>query len=421
MHQRRRLTIFAGMFGNALEWYDFTIYTFFSPVIAALFFPTQDKFISLIMTFSVFALGFLVRPFGAVLFGYIGDHFGRRKALILSMILMSIPTLLLAFLPDYFKIGIAAPILLTVLRILQGTAISGELTTASAFLVEHAPAHRRGLYGSLIMCGAFFGIVVSSIVAAIIQNTMTQIDITTWGWRIGFLIGGLVGLLGLIVRIFSHETALYEKLSAQEKNNISVFTHLLGLNWRAVFLSVWLTSIMAVGNYFLIAFFNVYLTQNIGLPAKEVTIINALSLSLIIFLFPLAAMLSDYIGRKKILAAGMIGFIIFIYPIFWLLIQKNIWLALLALVIYDFLLASITGLIPTTLAELFETHNRTSALSIGYNLSLALFGGTAPIVALLLIKFTDNLYSPAWYLIACAILGLFALAYISESHKKALL
>jgi MFS family permease len=189
----RKKTFFAGIFGNTLEWYDFTAYAFFAPILAKLFFPLSNPFTSLLLTFGVFALSFLVRPVGALFFGYIGDHFGRRTALIISIIVMSLPTLFLGLLPNYATIGIAAPVLLTILRMTQGLAVSGELTSATSFLVEHAHEKRRGFAGSLAMWSAFIGITLSSIVVTSITMAITDQQLTTWGWRVPFVLGGLLG------------------------------------------------------------------------------------------------------------------------------------------------------------------------------------------------------------------------------------
>lgn len=418
---KNKLTILAGIFGNALEWYDFTIYAFFAPLLAKLFFPTQDPFISLLLTFSVFALGFLVRPAGAIFFGYMGDHFGRKKALVLSIIVMSVPTLLLAFLPAYHQIGLAAPILLTLLRLIQGTAVSGELTTATSYLVEHAPHNKRGLAGSLAMCSATFGIMISSGIATLMTNILPGEQLASFGWRVAFAIGGIAGLIGLAFRIMSPETMLYQQ-SIDDKDYIrsSVIKHLYELNWKLVLVAIFLTCAMAVGNYFLIAYFNTFLIKYVGLPATQVMAINLFCLAFITILLPLMGSLSDKIGRKLVLGSGIIGLLIFSYPIFWLISQKNIYFAFIGEICFVVVLAPIAGLIPTVLAELFETHNRNTSLSMGYNISLAVFGGTAPLVALSLVEYFNNYFMPAYYIMLMALISFIVLVELKESFQEKL-
>jgi proline/betaine transport protein TphA len=417
-------TMLAGVFGNALEWYDFTAYAFLAPILAEIFFPAHDPFISLLMTFSVFALGFLARPFGALLFGYLGDSLGRRKALIISIIVMSLPTFLLGLLPTYATIGIMAPILLTILRLLQGTAVSGELTSAAAYLVEHAGENRRGWAGSLVMCSAFVGITLSSAMITLFTETTTHEHLLSWGWRLPFLLGGIIGLAGLIIRLRSAETHLFEQSKILESGETSttVFAHLTGiLRHKAVWLAMLLTCIMAVGNWFFIAYFNTFLTKQVNLPIREVMLINFIILCLFTLLLPLLGMLSDNVGRKPVLKIGIIGFILLSYPIFWLLNHGSIITAFAGELLFAVILAFIVAVIPTALAELFQVRTRNSGMALGYNFSLALFGGTAPLIALALVARTGNHFAPAYYLILCALVSLVALNRLKESFREELI
>lgn len=416
--------IFAGVFGNALEWYDFTAYAFFAPIFAELFFPAHDPFVSLLITFSVFALGFLVRPLGAMFFGYLGDSLGRRKALIVSIIVMSAPTLLLGLIPTYATIGIAAPLLLTALRIIQGTAVSGELTSAAAYLVEHAGQRRRGLAGSLVMCSAFIGITLSSAVATLFTEIVSHQQLLAWGWRLPFIIGGLIGMIGLIIRMRMTETALFQqtKTTLGAENTTSMLKHLGSImRHRSVWLAILLTCIMAVGNWFMIGFFNTLLIKNIGLPMKPVMLINFFTLCVFTLLLPCMGLLSDSVGRKPVLSVGIVGFIIFSYPIFWLLTQGNIAMALAGELLFAVILSCIASIIPTALAELFQVRTRNSGMALGYNISLALFGGTAPLVAIALISHTGSHFAPAYYLILCAVISGWALSQLKESYRDHLL
>lgn len=413
MLKKQKKIIVAGAIGNTLEWYDFTIYAFFVPIIAKQFFPNQDSFISILATFGVFAIGFLVRPLGAILFGYIGDHAGRKKALVLSMFVMSFPTFLIGLLPDYFSIGVWAPILLVSLRIIQGLAVSGELTTATVFLIEHAEQRHRGLAGSLAMAGALFGMVLSAIFATVMTETVAPNDLAIWGWRIPFLIGGLIGVFGLILRLRTIEPPEYEKMHAQKKKTaqeaVSVKQHISSLSLQTLTTGIFLTSIMAVANYFLIAFFNTFLVANQGLPLPSVMLINTIAITIQVIMTILMGHLSDYIGRKTVLSIGIVCLITLIYPIFWLLTQHDIYLAFIGEGLFALAAGTLTGVVPTLLTELFDTHHRNMGISITYNSSLALFGGTAPLVAITLVNYTQNACSPAWYIIGCGCMALFAL------------
>lgn len=408
---KQKKVVLAGAIGNALEWYDFTIYAFFVSVIAKQFFPNKDPFISLLATFGVFAAGFLVRPLGAILFGYIGDHAGRKKALILSMIMMSFPTFLIGILPNYNTIGIMAPILLIILRIVQGLAVSGELTTATVFLIEHADKNKRGIAGSLAMAGCLSGMVLSSIFATVLSELVSDVQLAQWGWRIPFLIGGLIGVLGLIIRLRSIEPNEYKEVQINQKNNTSsasVIKHISTLNFRTLYIGIFLTSIMGIANYFLIAYFNTFLVEIQKLPLRSVMVVNTLAISLQVFITLLTGYLSDYTGRKNLLGMGIISLALVAYPVFWLLTQHDIYLALAGEMLFAIAAGTLTGLIPTTLAEMFDTYHRNMGISISYNISLALFGGTAPLIAITLVANTHNLFSPAWYLMSCCAIAFIA-------------
>lgn len=421
---KKKGVLLAGTFGNALEWYDFSIYAFFVPILAPIFFPTKDPIMGLLSTLGIFAMGFLVRPLGAILFGYISDHQGRKKSLILSMIMMSGPTLCIALLPTYQQVGLWAPIFLTILRIIQGLAVSGELTVATVFLVEHADNHRRGLAGSMAMSGALFGIVASSIIASMIAGLLTKEIMMQWGWRLPFVIGGLTGIIGLLIRLKSEESTVYKEHSTLNnhgnRQSISLQQHIKSLNIKTVVEGVFLTSIMAIANYFLIAFFNLFLVQTQQLPLGPVTAINSIAITAQ-FIFSLGmGRLSDVIGRKYVLRFGIISLVLLAYPIFWLLLQQNLWLVFVAEILFALATSAVSGVIPTTLAELFDTHNRTLGISLCYNIALAIFGGTVPIVALTLVSITKSQYAPAGYVVIFGIIALIALSRIKETYQKTL-
>jgi proline/betaine transport protein TphA len=421
MLSQKKSVVLAGIFGNALEWYDFTVYAFFVPIIASLFFPGEDPVLSLLKTFGVFAIGFLVRPIGALFFGYVGDHWGRRKALILSMIVMSVPTFCLGLLPTYQHIGVLAPLLLTLLRIIQGMAVSGELTTASSFLIEHAAPNQRGFAGSLAMGSAFIGIVLSSAIASTVTEFVSDSELYIWGWRIPFLLGGLIGVIGIVIRLRTTDPEIFENKKISQNTTPTLWQHLMTLNYKIVFKAILLTAVMAMCNYLLIGYFNTFLIKEQNLPMREVMIINFIALTILTFLMPFMAHLSDKIGRKVVLGSGLVGFIIFSYPIFWLLTQQNIYSAFYGELLFAITLAPIAGLIPTLLAELFDTYNRNTGLSVSYNLSQAFFGGTAPLVAMTLVAKTTNFYAPAGYIILLAFIAFVTLLTIPENFNKPLL
>lgn len=412
----RSNVVVAGLFGNALEWYDFILYANFAPIIASLFFPTKDPVTSLLLTFTVFATGFLVRPFGALIFGYIGDHYGRLRALIISISIITAPTFLIGLLPTYDQIGIAAPLLLTLLRLFQGLAVSGELNSSATFLIEHAPPNRRGFAGCLVMGTAFLGILIGAAVAAIVTFSLSQSAIHSWGWRLPFILGGILGIVGIIIRLRSYETPLFTNTN----HKISSIKLVFKMYLKPLLLSILITCIMAVGNYIFIAYIVTFLVKTQGFALKDALLINLISMSIMVIMFPVMGLLSDHFGRKPIFKIGLIGFILFSIPIFWLISHKQFYLALLGDIALCLTLVPIAALVPTIIAELFPTEIRNTGTALGYNICLALFGGTAPLIALSLIDYTKNNLAPAGYLMICTIISWIALKFIEESHNKPL-
>ena len=416
-------TVFAGILGNILECYDFTIYAFLSPVISVIFFPTNNSLISLLLTLSVFAVSFLVRPLGAILFGYLGDHLGRKRTLMISIICMSTATFLTGLLPSYAAIGIGAPILLLLLRLVQGMSVSGEMTTAMSYLIEHAHHQQRGFVGSLAMCSSCGGGALASIIAALFTILLTQEAMLNWGWRLPFLLGGVFGFISVLVRLkFQfHETSLFQAAITKSKiPRPTIFKHYKQLHYKPIFKAVLLTCIMAMGYYCFMAYFNVFLIQSLGQPVQSVLLIGFICQLLLTISIPLLGYISDLIGRKPVLLSGISLLLLLIHPIFWLLQQPKIILVFLGELLFIFSLAPIIATIPTTLAEMFQVHTRNSGISLSYNISQAIFGGTAPFIGIALINKTQNLYAPAWYLFAGAFISLFALISLNETYQQPL-
>lgn len=422
MDKTLRKIILAGMLGNVLEGYDFAVYTILSPVLATLFFPIKDSFISLLLIFSILALSFLVRPLGGILFGYLGDQFGRKTALISSISLMFSSTFLLGLLPGYAAIGIAAPVLLTLFRLIQGIAISGELATAMTYLVEHAHNNGRGFIGSLVMCSSTAGTLLTSALVAILIESVTNQQLLSWGWRLPFLFGGFAGLFSLFMRLRFNEPLLYQtaKKSLERNMKLSIFEHFRQLQYKTISTAILLTCIMAMGYNSLVGYLNAFLTKTMGHTIKSVMFINFICLLTLTCFLPVAGILSDKLGRKPILMFGIISLILLIHPIFWLLQQKMIFLIFLGELLFVIALAPIIAIIPSILAEMFHVHTRNSSIALGYNLSQALFGGTAPLIAIALTRTTQNLYAPAWYLLAGAGISFLTLLIVNESYQQPL-
>src|SRR5258707_7897476 len=305
--------IAAGRIGNVLEWYDFAIYGYFATAIGRQFFPHEDPVAQLLSAFGVFALGYLMRPVGGALIGHIGDRFGRRAALTLSVAAMAIPTFLIGLLPGYASLGILAPVLLTALRMVQGLSVGGEYTSSMVFLVEHAPPGRRGLMGALTSCGACGGILLGSAVGAGFAATMSTEALDAWGWRIPFLLGLVVGIAGYLLRRHVQETA------PTERRERAPIVETLRDHWRIVLGMAGLSVFNAVGFYISFVYLVSWLQVADGVAPARALEINSVSMVVLLPVMVVTGLLTDRFGRKPfLLLATILGFVGAI-PVFWLL------------------------------------------------------------------------------------------------------
>jgi MFS transporter, MHS family, proline/betaine transporter len=415
-----RRTLMAGAIGNVLEWYDFALYGYFAPVFAAMFFPSEQASVSLLSAFGVFAIGFLARPLGALLFGYIGDTIGRRDALAWSVILMAIPTVIVGLLPTYETIGIAAPLALTLCRFLQGLSVGGEFTGSVTFLVEHAAPSQRGYIGSWAGFSAQVGALLGSGVGAFVASIMTDEALHQWGWRLPFLLGSLIAVVGWYLRTHIPESPAFEQ--AREAGALSaspireVFTHqriavakVIGLVW-----------LHGVGFYLLFVYLTTYLSTVTTVPLATVLMMNTACMLLLAVLIPLMGRLSDTVGQKPLLLIGAGGLAITAYPSFiWLTSEHlpRVWAAYVSLTV---LMSCYLGPFFAVVVALFPTAQRYTGLSAGYNIAAALFGGTAPLMATLLIEWSGNILSPSLYLSLCAVISLSVILTLRDmTHMRA--
>lgn len=415
-----RKILLPAVVGNILEWYDFALYGYFATIIAKLFFPTDNKFISLLATFGVFAIGFIMRPLGAIIFGHFGDRIGRKKTLAASVILMAIPTTLIGLLPTHAHIGVMAGILLTLCRLLQGLAIGGEFSGSIVFIAEHAHGKRRGLYGSWAMFSAFAGLLLGSAAGALVSNVMSTDALNAWGWRVPFISGILLGIIGLYLRLHMPETPAFTLAQTQKTLVSRPLYHAFRHAWRPMIMGVGLVFLPAMAFYLLFVYLSSYMSLYLQVPLKTALMINTISMVCIILVIPFVGLLSDKIGRKPVLMVGAISFILLSYPLFLLLHHGNFASLLLAQICFALLICFVYAAIPATLVELMATNVRYTAMSLPYNFANAIFGGTAPLVATYLIETTSNQMAPAFYLIGAGIVMLIFVIFLKESYQKPL-
>jgi MHS family proline/betaine transporter-like MFS transporter len=409
------------MLGNALEWYDYALYASFATIIGEHFFPTQDPVVSIIATFGVFAAGFIVRPLGGVFFGRLGDKYGRKATLSIAILLMALPTTCIGLLPTYEQIGILAPILLTIIRLLQGLSLGGEFSGCIAYVVEHSPKEYRGMAGSTAFCSMCAGMLMGSLTATFMSTLLGYEELVRWGWRIPFLLGIIIGAIGFHIRMHLDESPVYE--NAKQNNNLSPnpMTEIYNYYFKELIIATGMYLTVTVPFYTLTVFVNNFMQTYLNFEVEEALLINSLALALMIMVMPLSAWISDnLVGRRSILVYSTIALIIGIIPIFWMFTNPSFASGLIGQLLFAVIVSFFMGPIPTTLVELFPTRVRFTGVAISYNLSAALFGGTAPMVGFWLIDSSGYYASVALYIIVHAIFTLFTLKYFVEKPRQEL-
>ncbi|WP_343833677.1 MFS transporter [Glutamicibacter creatinolyticus] len=417
----RRKVVAASFIGNFVEWFDYAAYGYLAVTIAAVFFPSDDRQLALLMTFGVFAISFLVRPLGGFVWGHLGDRIGRKEALSWSILLMSGATFCIALLPGYASIGIGAPLLLLALRLVQGFSASGEYAGAAAFLVEYAPANRRGLYAAVVPASTATGLLLGSLMAALLTGLLQADQMESWGWRLPFLLAAPMGLIGRYIRTKLEDSPAFRAM-AEEENDAptSPVSSLFREHWRRLLLAAGAVLLNAVGFYVILSYMPTYLSEELHLDATRSYLATTVALVTYIGFIFITGMLSDKFGRKRVLMSASVLFVLLTVPAFMLLDTGNFLLIILVQIALGAMLTLNDGTLPSYLAEMFPTRVRYSGFAVSFNLSNALFGGTAPFMATLLIAASGNLLAPGWYLMAAAVVSLIAVACSVETSRKPL-
>lgn len=413
-----RHIIFAGIIGNVLEWYDFAVYGYFAVSIGRHFFPAEDPASSLIAAFGVFAAGFLMRPLGGLIFGHIADRFGRNRALILSVMAMAIPTFLIGVLPGHSQIGVMAPILLVVLRMIQGLSVGGEYTTSVVYLAETAPPNRRGLVASWSPFGATAGTLLGSAVGAMTTAILPAGSIHEWGWRVPFLLGLIVGLVGLFIRRHLPESPAVSH-GAEAPPGLPVW-EAFRVEWRTILRLAGLNAFLAVGFYLSFVFSVTYLEEFVHVGRARAFDINTVSMVVLLFMLPCGGALSDWLGRKPVMLVASAAGVLLSWPLLNLMHQPDSASILSGQIGFAIMIGLFAGVVPVTMAEAVPARVRCTAISFAYNLCVGLLGGTAPLVATYLIHRSHNDLSPAVYLMATALISFATVLTLRETAKSSL-
>ena len=402
----------AGAIGNVLEWYDFAVYGYFATSIGRVFFPKEDPIAQLLFAFGIFAIGFLMRPLGGIVIGNIGDRIGRKQALSVSVAAMAIATFIVGILPGYDAIGLAAPILLTICRMLQGLSVGGEYTTSIVFMVENASPNRRGLTAALAGCGSVIGILLGSATGTALTALMPLEILDSWGWRIPFLLGLVIGVVGLLLR---RNIEVKNEVTVEPKQPIIETIEC----YRPLLARLAGLSIFNAVTFYLIFVYLVSWLQLEDKMRQEVSLeINTISMIIVIPIMIAAGALSDRIGRKPLLIGTVIATIFFAYPLFNGMHHQSQELVQLCQLGFAVLIGIYLGSSPALMVETAPAHIRTTSVALGYNLSLGIVGGLTPLTATWLVNQTHSAVAPAFMIIAAALISFVTILFMKETYKQ---
>ncbi|MFF2811716.1 glycine betaine/L-proline transporter ProP [Streptomyces sp. NPDC058000] len=419
----------AAALGNAMEWFDFGVYSYIAVTLGHVFFPSGNPTAQLLSTFGTFAAAFLVRPIGGMFFGPLGDRIGRQKVLAITMIMMAAGTFAIGLIPSYATIGVGAPILLLLARLVQGFSTGGEYGGASTFIAEYAPDKKRGFLGSWLEFGTLAGYVGGAGLVTLMTALLSTDALHSWGWRIPFLIAGPMGIIGLYLRMRLEETPAFARLEkeahAKEKARREVEKR-IGLRemvfgqWRAMLLCVGLVLVFNVTDYMLLSYLPSYLTSELKYDETHGLMVILAVMVAMMCVQPFVGKLSDRFGRRPVIATGCVGFLVLSVPALLLIRQGSLAAIVVGTGTLGLLLVCFTAAMPSALPALFPTKVRYGSLSIGFNISVSLFGGTTPLVVTALIGATGNKMLPAYYMMAAAVIGIVAVLLMPESARKPL-
>ncbi len=416
-----RRAIVGASIGNTVEWFDFATYNFLAVTLAVVFFPPGNPTAALLSTFAIFAAAFFVRPLGGLFFGPLGDRLGRQRVLATVIILMSLSTFVIGLLPPYATIGVWAPLLLVVARCVQGFSAGGEFGGASTFLAEYSPDERRGFLVSWLEFSTLIGFVLGSTLVLFLTTVLPEDAMISWGWRIPFLLAGPLGIVGLYIRLRLEDTPEFRALEETGEVSQSPFRETLVENWKQILQVGGLVIIQNIGFYVVLSYMTTYFQDPLGFSPTAASLSTTITLLVGMALIPPLGALSDRVGRKPLLLASCIGYVVLTYPLFLLLNMGNLVAAVAAQVALGALLAVFISTSIAALTELFPTRVRYGGFSIGYNFSVAIFGGSSPYLAQYLVSTTGDPLSPAFIVIGGAIATLLVVLTVRETAGTDLL
>lgn len=416
-----RRPVIAACVGNMIEWMEYAIYGYLAPTLGSLFFPQEDETAQLLTAFATFALAFAIRPFGALVFGPLGDRIGRKRTLAVIILLMSGCTFLIGALPTYATIGVAAPILLILLRLGQGLSAGGETGTAYTFLAEYAPPGRRGFITSFGNLSAFLGALIGSSMVTVGHLTLGDAGMSDWGWRIPFLVAGPLGAVGLYLRLKIEDTPEFQILERKQELQRAPLAGVIREHWRAMIRCGLVGAMHGVGFYMVLTYLPSFLSGDDQLGSTGAFIGSSVALVTACLTLPFIGSLSDRFGRKPVIIGTLVAYLVASYPLFIMLSSSVVWISLLGLALLGIIFGAYGGPPFSFMAEMFPTSVRVTGYSLGYNVFVALISGPTAFISVWLVDASGSEIAPAFYIFGAAILALIATLLSRETGKQPLL
>ncbi|MFD3618803.1 MFS transporter [Streptomyces sp. NPDC058676] len=413
----------ASALGNCMEWFDFGVYSYLAATIGKVFFPGASPAAQVVSSFATFAAAFVVRPLGGLVFGPLGDRIGRQKVLATTMIMMAAGTFAIGLIPSYDTIGIAAPVLLLLARMVQGFSTGGEYGGATTFVAEYSPDRRRGFLSSWLDFGTFTGYALGSALVTVLNLLLSDAEMVSWGWRLPFLIAGPLGVIGLYMRLkleespaFQQQLDEHEKNLAQESAGGELRT-IVKDHWRPLLICMGLVLLYNVTNYMVTGFLPTYQTETLHRSSGSADVLVLIGMVWIVLLITFIGRFSDRVGRRPVYAVAAAAMIVLAVPSFLLIKADGTWAPILGVLILSTLLACFAAPSAATLPALFPTAVRYAAMGIGFNFAVAAFGGTTPLVTEALVSVTGNDLVPAYYLMLAGVIGLVTVKFLPETAQ----
>ncbi len=401
----RKKTLALTAIGAGLEYYDFSIFAFFAAIIGKLYFSVSSPELAFIAGYAVFAIGTVARLFGGAIFSYLGDKYGRKTTFIYTIFFMAVPSLLISVLPTYQHIGIAAPILLLILRLMQGAATGGEVPTAIAFIAEFYPNERKTMACALLLAGIFTGFFLASFIQIILSYLLSAAQLQSWGWRIAYLIGGIFGIIGFIIRRFLQESPAFLTLMKQKKLLSNPLFIALKHYWLNMFAGLLMLAAIVTFTYIFFSFLPNYLINVFYYKNTLVFLANSYGIVISIISIILFGMLSKYVAKQVIMFYGCLLFFLSSYPIFYAFSLSNSIVLFVNFTFVGIFSGMLLAPIYALLADLFPTPVRISGMGISLNLATILFGAFGVEIIVILTRLTQDKLSPAYFVMVCCLLS----------------